>query len=106
MSLSGHFSSKYVKDRKTGKELKYFDDFRTARIRHADGSHGHYRGGKLVATEDVPPKSKFHTATPVSTLVEQHTDKRTAGEKESIGEKEAAARVRKPLDVNAKKLKL
>jgi len=94
MSLSGHFHSKYVRDRKTGKEIRTHEDFRSARIRHPDGSYGLYRGGKLIAREDAPPNSKFHQPTPVSTIVAEPK------------KEEAVNRVQKRFDVNAPSMKL
>ena len=112
MSLSGHFNSKWVKQDKSGREIRTHEDYRTARIRHADGSHATYRGGKMVpgshegpkqtAKKDVPTtESKFYKETPVSTIVEQ----KAKGETDTAGEKGTVARVRKPLDVHARALK-
>jgi len=92
MSLSGHFNKSIFRD-KRGREIRHETDFLSTRIRHADGSHGHYRAGKLIGKEDAPSTSKFHTPTPVATIVAET-------------EKEAAAHVRKAFDVNAKALKL
>ena len=94
MSLSGHFNSKYMKDRKTGKDINTFEDFRSARIRHSDGSHGHYKAGKLIAKEDTPQDSKFHAPTPVVTIVAEPENK------------ERVNRVKKNLDVNAPSMRL
>ena len=113
MSLSGHFNSKWVKQDKLGRDIRTHEDFRTARIRHDDGSHALYRGGKVVpgthetpkqvAKVDVPtPESRFFKETLISTILET----RQQGEKESMGEKETEARVKKPFDVNRQKLKL
>lgn len=113
MSLSGHFSSKWVRQDKEGREIKTHEDYRSARIRHADGSHAMYRGGKMVpgthegpkqtAKKDVPSaESMFYKPTPISTIVEQ----KQKGETDSAGEAEAVSGVRKRLDVNAKALKL
>jgi hypothetical protein len=112
MSLSGHFNSKWVRQDKEGREIKTHEDYRAARIRHADGSHAMYRGGKLVpgthegpkqvAKKDVPTaESMFYTPTPVSTIVEQ----KKKGETDSAGETEKVASVRKRFDVHAKALK-
>lgn len=112
MSLSGGFNSKWASQDKLGREIRTREDFRTARIRHDDGTEADYKGGLMVpgthsgpkqfAKVDVPTaESKFYTPTPVSTIVERQT-----GDKETMGDKEAAARVRKPIDVNRKSLKL
>jgi hypothetical protein len=95
MSLSNQFNKRTVHRDKHDREINTFEDFRSARIRHADGSHGYYRAGKLVGKEDAPQSSKFHMPTPVSTVVA-----------EEPVEKETGARVRKQFDVNAKALKL
>ena len=113
MSLSGHFNSKWVKQDKLGRDIKTHEDFRAARIRHADGSHAEYRAGKVVpgthveavrkvATKDVASEeSRFYKPTETSTIVE-----RTKGETDTVGEKETASRVRKKFDVNARAMKL
>ena len=112
MSLSGGFNSKWANQDKLGREIKTHEDLRTARLRHDDGSTAEYRGGKMVpgthqgpkqfAKVDVPTaESKFYTPTLISTIVERQT-----GDKESMGDKEAAAQVRKPIDVNRKSMKL
>ena len=113
MSLSGHFSSKWAKQDKLGREIKTHEDYRTARIRHDDGSHAEYRAGRMVpgshvpgtkkvATKDVASEeSKFYKPTPISTIVE-----RTKSETDTAGEKETASRVRKKIDVNARAMKL
>jgi len=107
MSNAGHFNSRYINrdkiDQKTGREFKTFEDYRTATIRHSDGSHGQYRGGKIVpgtfvpskhvAKEDVKPESKYVT-TPISTIVSEPE----AAEKVN--------RVKKNFDVNAPTMKL
>ena len=81
-------------DKKTDRELTYFEDFRTARIRQSDGTYSTFQGGKLIAKEDVPaPLTKFHQATPVSTIVAEP-------------EKEKVCHVRKNFDVNAQAMKL
>lgn len=115
MSLSGHFSSKHVQLDKPTKEYKTFEDFPARRLRHADGSHAHYKGGKMVpgsheaaktkhvAKKDVEStESKFYTPTPVSTIVERNQQ----GEKETAGEKESVAAVRKRFDPNNRAMKL
>ena len=63
-------------------------DFRTATLRHDDGSVGLYRAGKLVGMEGH--RSKIETVGVASVPVE----------------KEPVYRVRKPLDVNARALKI
>ncbi len=63
-------------------------DFRTATLRHDDGSVGHYRAGKLVGMSEA--RSKFKTEGVASAPVE----------------KESVSRVKKPLDVNARALKM
>jgi hypothetical protein len=113
MSLSGHFHSKWVKQDKLGREIVTNEDYRAARINHGDGSHALYRAGKMVPGSHEGPKqvakkdvestqSKFYNPTLVSTVVE--TQKQ--GEKETAGEKDTAACVRKRFDVNARALKL
>lgn len=112
MSLSGGFNSKWANQDKLGREIKTHEDLRTARIRHDDGSSAEYRGGKMVpgthsgpkqfAKVDVPTtESRFYSPTLISTIVEKQQ-----GDKETVGDKEAAAQVRKPIDVNRKSLKL
>ncbi len=115
MSLHGRFSSKYVSRNKvTGQEIRTFEDLPSSRLRHADGSHAQYRGGKLVpgsheapkakkeASKDVPGgESKFYKSTEVSTIVEK-----TRGETDTAGEKGAMAQVRKRIDVHARAMKL
>jgi hypothetical protein len=113
MSLSGHFNSKWVKQDKLGRDIKTHEDFRTARIKHDDGSFAEYRGGKMVPGTHVPgskkvgtkdvssEESRFYKPTEISTIVE-----RTKGETETAGEKETASRVRKKFDVNARSMKL
>lgn len=102
MSLNGHHThSKNVHRDKRGREIKTECDYLSKRLRHSDGSFGTYRNGKLVAKEDVSQvESKFYKATPVSTVIEKPT------EKETIGDKETAARVRKRFDVNAPSMRL
>lgn len=114
MSLSGHFSGKWVKQDKLGREIKAHEDYRTARIRHADGSHAEYRAGKMVpgthveASKKTPKKdvaageSKFYKPTEVSTIVVKQKN----GETDTAGESETTSRVRKRIDVNARALKL
>jgi hypothetical protein len=63
-------------------------DFRTATLRHDDGSVGHYRAGKLVGMSEA--RSKF----------------KTEGVASAPAETERVARVKKPLDVNARALKM
>ena len=62
-------------------------DFLTKKLRHDDGSFGHYRAGKLIGKEE--PSSKFQAAGVASPA-----------------EKEPVSRVKKPLDVNARALKI
>ena len=102
MSLSRHFNKKSVTRDRLDREIKTFEDYRTARISHGDGSYGEYRAGKLVpgsfvpskhvAKEDVQTPSKF-TPTPVVTIVTEP-------------EKEKVCDVRKKFDVNAQAMKL
>jgi hypothetical protein len=113
MSLSGHFNSKWVKQDKLGRDIKTHEDFRTARIKHDDGSFAEYRGGKMVPGSHVPntknvakndvasEESRFYKPTPITTIVE-----RTKGETETAGDKDTASRVRKKFDVNARSMKL
>src|SRR4030095_3574871 len=78
MSLSNHFNKRAVSKDKLDREIKTFEDFRTATISHGDGSSGTYRRGTLVpgsyvaakhvAKEDVQDKSKY-VPTPVVTIV-------------------------------------
>jgi hypothetical protein len=94
MSLNGYSKSTF-RDKK-GREIKTECDFLSKRLRHADGSYGTYRNGKLIAFEDMPAaQSKFHAPTPVSTIVA-----------EPEKEKEKVCRVRKNFDVNAQTMKL
>src|SRR5689334_21055963 len=88
MTLSAEFNLRATRDRKTQKELNTFEDFRTARIRQADGSYSHFKGGKLIAKEDAPQNSKFHAPTPVVTIVAE------------LKKEEAVNRVEKRFDVN------
>jgi len=100
MSLGGHYSKSTFRDKK-GREIKTECDFLSKRLRHADGSFGTYRNGKLVAKEDAPADlSKFYKPTSVATIVEK------PAETESAGEKETAARLRKRFDVNAPSMRL
>jgi len=94
MSLANNFNKRAVRRDKLDREINTFEDFRSAKIRHADGSHGIYRAGKLIGKEDAPLNSKFHTPTPVSTIVAEPA------------EKDTAAQVRKRFDPNARALKL
>ena len=93
MSQAGHFNKSIFRD-KRGREIKHESDFLSTRIRHADGSHGTYRAGKLIGKEDAGALSKFHNPTPVATIVAEPA------------EKDTAARIRKRFDVNAKALSL
>jgi len=114
MSLSGHFKSKWANQDKQGREIKTHEDYRAARIRHADGSHAEYRNGKMVPGSHVEPskktpkkdvtsgESKFYKPTEVSTIVVKQTN----GETDSAGETETTSRVRKRIDVNARAMKL
>jgi hypothetical protein len=61
-------------------------DFLTKKLRHDDGSFGHYRAGKLVVREDSSSKPK------------------ATGAASAPAEKEPVSRVKKPLDVNARAL--
>lgn len=63
-------------------------DFLAKKLRHDDGSYGHYRAGKLIGKEE--PSSKFQAAGVASVPVD----------------KEPESRVKKPLDVNARALKI
>jgi hypothetical protein len=100
MSQSGHFNKSIFRD-KRGREIKHEDDFLSTKIRHADGTFGTYRAGKMIAKQDAPTDlSKFYKPTPVSTIVEKPAETETAGEKET------AARVRKRFDVNAPSMRL
>ena len=94
MSDANHFN-KRNRDRKTGKEVNTFDDFREARIRQSDGSYSRFKGGKLIAREDAPTNSKFHMPTPVTTIVAEPKAKEPP-----------INRVRKHLDVNAPAMRL
>lgn len=114
MSLSGHFRSKWIKQDKLGREIRTNEDYRAARIRHADGSHALYRAGKMVAGSHEEPKakkkaakdvpggeSKFYKPTETSTIVQK-----TKGDAETVGKSESAAHVKKKNDVNARAYKL
>jgi hypothetical protein len=103
MSLSRQFNSSGRKHKagrdadgvfrdKYGREIKHESDFLSKRLRHEDGSYGHYRAGKLIAREDAPQQGKFHKPTPVSTIVAEPQEKQHS--------------VRKRLDVNAPSMKL
>jgi len=63
-------------------------DFLTRKLRHDDGSFGHYRAGKLIGREEPSSKSQ------------------AVGVASVPAEKEPASRVKKPLDVNARALKI
>ena len=123
MSLSGHFNNKHVQEERQAKQeakpVRFFEDFPAATRRLDDGTPFRVRGGKIVpgslepasqvkeskyvAKADVPtPESKFYKETLISTILETKRE----GEKDSVGEKEAVASVRKPIDVNRKSLKL
>ena len=93
MSQSGHFNKSIFRD-KRGREINHESDFLSTKIRHADGTHGTYRAGKLIGKEDAPTMSKFHTPTPVATIVAEPENK------------EKVCRVKKQFDVNAQSLKL
>jgi len=115
MSLHGRFNSKYVpRNKVTGQEIRTFEDLPSTRLRHSDGSHAQYRGGKIVAgtheapkakkkaAKDVPGgESKFYKPTDVSTIVEK-----ARGETDTAGEKGASAHVRKKIDVHARAMRL
>jgi hypothetical protein len=92
MSLNGGYNKSIFRD-KRGREIRHESDFLSKRLRHADGSYGTYRAGKLIGKEDADSNSKFHKATAVSTIV-------------SEPEKEKVCRVSKRLDVNASAMKL
>ena|SRR5579871_5219897 len=116
MSLSGHFKSRYVTTHKiTGREIKTAEDFPTARIRHSDGSHATYQGGKMkpgtleaapatkFAKKDVPGgEGQFYKPTDVATIVTKSKN----GETDTAGETETTSQVRKRIDVNARAMKL
>ena len=103
MSLSGHFNKRAVSKDRIGREVQYFEDFRTARLSHGDGSSADYKGGKQVpgsfvaakhvAKEDVQDKSKY-MPTPVVTIVAEPAVK------------EKQNQVRKDFDVNTQAMKL
>jgi hypothetical protein len=93
MSLGSHYNKSVFRDKK-GREINHESDFLSTKIRHADGSHGTYRAGKLIGKEDAPSMSKFHTPTPVSTIVAEPENK------------DKVCRVKKAFDVNAKAMKL
>lgn len=98
MSHDGHFPNKWIKQDKLGRAIKTHEDFRTARIRHSDGTHADYRDGKMVPgthveTSNKKPKkdvasgeSKFYKPTEVSTIVAKQKDGETdtAGEAETV----------------------
>ena len=97
MSESGHFN-KRNRDRKTGKETRFFEDFREARIRQHDGTYSRFKGGKLVAKEDAPVNSKFHAPTPVVTIVAQP--------KAELEKEDKVNRVKKNFDVNTPTMRM
>jgi hypothetical protein len=103
MSISRSFNSAGKKQKtgrdadgvfrdKHGREIKHESDFLSKRLRHEDGSYGHYRAGKLIAREDAPQQGKFHNPTPVCTIVAEPKEKQHA--------------VRKRFDVNESSMKL
>lgn len=95
MTLSAQFNQRSaLRDKKTDKELKTFEDFRAARIRQNDGTYSTFKGGKLIAKEDAPQNSKFHVATPVTTIVAE------------LKKEDPVNRVEKRFDVNAPAMKL
>lgn len=73
---------------KFNRVIKCEKDFRTATLRHDDGSVGQYRAGKLVARTELSRKVK------------------TEGVANAPTETERVFRVKKPLDVNARALKI
>jgi hypothetical protein len=118
MSNAGHFNNKHVQEEK---KPRFFADFKVALRREADGSLIKVQGGKIVSREpaahmkeskhvakvDVSKEeSKFYKPTTVSTIVEKMREGEKSTETERFGERETVARVRKPLDVNARALKL
>jgi len=94
MSLANNFNRRAANRDKHDREIKTFEDFRTARIPQNDGSFSTFRGGRLIAKEDAPLNSKFHAPTPVSTIVAEPEGK------------DKMNRVREDLDVNAPTMKL
>ena len=94
MSLANNFNRRAAHRDKNDREIKTFEDFKTARIRQPDGSYSTFRAGRLIAKEDAPQNSKFHVATPVVTVVAEPENK------------EKVNRVKKHLDVNAPAMKL
>lgn len=123
MSNAGHFNNKHVQEERQAKQdakrVRFFEDFPVATRRLDDGTPFKVRGGKIVpgslepashvkeskyvAKVDVPgPESKFYKETLISTILET----KQQGEKDTVGEKDTAAQVRKPIDVNRKSLKL
>jgi hypothetical protein len=93
MSLGGHFNKSVFRD-KRGREIKHESDFLSTRLRHSDGTYRTYRNGKLIATEDAPLNSKFHTPTETVTIVAE------------AKKEDAVNRVEKRFDVNAPAMKL
>ena len=63
-------------------------DFLTKKLRHDDGSFGHYRAGKLIGKEESSSKGQ------------------TVGVASVPVDSEPVSRVKKPLDVNARALKI
>ena len=63
-------------------------DFLTKKLRHDDGSFGHYRAGKLIGREESSSKAQ------------------TAGVASVPVDSDPVSRVKKPLDVNARALKI
>src|SRR5713226_9025089 len=122
MSLSGNFNNKHVHEekqaRQEAKRVRFFEDFPVATRRLDDGTPFKVQGGKIVpgsleaaspvkeskyvAKADIPgPESKFYKETLISTILET----KRVGEKDTVGDKETVASVRKPIDVNRKSLK-
>ena len=110
MSHGGHFNKRHVTRDKLDREIKTFEDFRSAPIRHSDGSEGTYRRGTLVpgtyvpskhiAKEDVPAgMSKFYPKTEVTTIVADT-------KKPELEKEDKINRVKKNLDVNAPSMRL
>lgn len=113
---SGHFKSQYVTFNKiTGKEIKTAEDFPMARIRHSDGTHAMYQGGRMkpgtfeaapvtkFAKKDVPAgEGQFYKPTDIATIVTKSKN----GETDTAGETETTSQVRKRIDVNARAMKL
>jgi hypothetical protein len=67
----------------------------------------HVKEGGHVAKVKVPkPESNFFKETITSTLLENSDEGGKSGAADTAGERETAARVRKPLDVNNRAMKL